>query len=138
MKKRIGSIITVSLLCFTSLVSIFSPSYVLANNHIDWRFSRYMVHSDGDAITPFREKLDYSSSYTYNDKSAGSYYAKGVGSNNARFYSYDCVIDIKKCLVGHAYYIRQNVKEKGYKYGALELAPSFEGLLSMLWSPDSV
>ncbi len=122
-----------------SLVAAPVASY--ANNHQDVRYTRYVGSSATSSYTSRRLKVDASSMYSYNDKSAGSYYAMGVGFASASSTTghLNTVIDNVLCRKGNAYFIRQNVHELGYGYAALKITPMFtSGSINMLWSADSV
>ena len=128
--------------CVLIAVSLMAaPIASYANNHGDSRYTRYVGASATSSYTPVRGKTDASSMYSFNDKSAGDYYAMGVGftSGSSTTGHLNTVIDNVLCRRGNSYFIRQNVYEYGYRYAALKVTPMFtRGSISMLWSPDSV
>ncbi|MBE6469630.1 MAG: hypothetical protein E7001_06735 [Coriobacteriaceae bacterium] len=140
-----GFLVVMASVVLIMLVGVFSPVFAQAKNSSDTRLTRYAQSYDSVFITRSRRKEDVSPMYTFNDKSASAYKAKGVGRYNGSQGEddYNCsestVIDFKFCSRGYAYKIRTNVYELGFNYGSLKVYPQFAtGWVNMLWSPDSL
>ena len=90
-----------------------------------------------DAVTPYRAKEDYSSSYAYNDAS---------NTNIDRVFVLGGYVDrtygaYKSLPIGQAYYFPNLVKEKKENSAALKFWPAYgkQGMhLHIWWSPDSI
>ena len=144
MKKRKSSRLTKMLYLFFAAVIVCNlfATAVAAANVTDWRHEATGYFPNG-SMTPYREKEDASSCYTYNDYSScavaayvyGAYSEKGSGETNDTYYSYATAIP-----VGAKRSIMSLVYERGRTYAALQYwtpdSSQYESI-SVLWSPDS-
>ena len=136
-------------LCLT-YVAVFVFSMFLSNyslfSHADgnWTDTLYEYTNTSpvveitDAVTEYRDKLDYSSSYAYNDASNTNIervFVLGPGYVDRTYGAY------KNLPIGQAYYFPNLVKETGENSAALKFWPYYgkQGMyLHVWWSPDSI
>jgi hypothetical protein len=143
MIKNIITKTAIFMALFTIIFFTYGNNIKAAGNYKDERFYQYYNGDGSDVFTPFRAKLDYTSSYSYNNRSTYGYtanvygdytkYGSGIGTY--------CTYGTPRHLsVGQAKYLPNLVKERGYNYAQIGMMSDSHNpsIFDMLWSPDSI
>lgn len=113
-----------------------------AGNYKDTLFS-FNYNGDGsDVFTGMRSKLDYTSSYVYNQYSTYGFSATvyGAKSSTTSIGTFCTAGPVPHVNVGQAKYLPNYVKERGYSYAQIGFTSDSHGAsyIGGWWSPDSI
>lgn len=140
MKKNKLLVVVCGVMIMFTLNSILPFITAEANNHGDTQFLHYYNGDGGDRYTVPRSKTDYTSSYSFNNKSTYGYstnvYGNFGGSNIGAY----CTATPQHVSVGQAKYLPNYVKERGYSHARIGMMSDSHArsTINMLWSPDSI
>lgn len=142
MIKNIITKTAIFMAIFTVIFFTYGNPIKAAGNYRDRRFYEYYNGDGSDVFTEYRAKMDYTSSYSNNNRSTYGYTANVYGSfvddNSIGAY---CTYGTPRHLsVGQAKYLPNLVKERYYNYAQIGMKSDSHNpsIFDMLWSPDSI
>lgn len=139
--RRIFGLIAAALMTVSSLATLASATEIEPyNNHEDEYFEFFLVN-DKDR-TSMRRKEDYTSMYMKCDYIGSNFEAIPIGAHSNQWgaQAYWCN-DLYYFITqtNKEYFISNQVKEKGYEYGAIYgIRDNPSGTVHGVWSPDSI